>query len=80
MMSKKQTTQIKLQKDEESKAMEELIRYFSEERGEHIGNLEAMLLLQFIIEKIGPVVYNRAILDAQKYMGEKIEDLYELML
>ena len=79
-MNRKQISKINLQKEEEAKAIEDIVKYFADERKEHIGNLEAMLMLNFIIEKIGPAVYNRAILDVQKYMNEKIEDLYGLML
>jgi uncharacterized protein (DUF2164 family) len=79
-MNRKQTARIKLEKDEEAKATEDIVKYFADERNEHIGNLEAILLLEFILDKIGPAVYNRAILDVQKYMDEKLEDLYGLML
>lgn len=79
-MSRKQISQIKLEKEQEAKAIEDIVKYFADERKEHIGNLEAMLLLNFIIDKIGPAVYNRAILDVQKYMNEKVDDLYGLML
>jgi uncharacterized protein (DUF2164 family) len=79
-MGRKQVTPVKLTKEEEERAAGDIVQYFAEERKEHIGNLEAMMMLNFIIDKIGPAVYNRAILDAQKYMEEKVEDLYGLML
>ena len=79
-MNRKQTTHIKLPKEEEAKAIEDIVKYFADEREEKIGNLQAMLLLEFKLDKIGPAVYNRAVLDVQQYMNEKVEDLYGLML
>jgi uncharacterized protein (DUF2164 family) len=52
--------------------------YFYEERDEEIGDLAAMLFMEFILEKIGPEIYNEAINDCVRLMGDKIEELYGL--
>ena len=46
-------------------------RYFEENMAEPIGNLPAGLLLDFFIEEIGPVIYNRAIADAQARLSQR---------
>ena len=42
---------------------------------EPIGDLAAGLLLNFMLEEIGPVIYNRAISDAQTRLQIRLSDL-----
>lgn len=70
---------IELNREQTDGVVEEIKKYFAEEREETIGDLQARLMLNFILEKIGPTIYNQAISDMQKYMNEKIEDMYEYM-
>jgi uncharacterized protein (DUF2164 family) len=74
------TDRLELNKEQKEEAVKEIIHYFSKERDENIGNLAALLVLKFISEKIGPCYYNKGVQDAQKYMGERVEDLDGLML
>ncbi|MBP2634390.1 MAG: hypothetical protein H6Q72_297 [Firmicutes bacterium] len=69
---------IKLTKDQQKIAVEELQSYFQTEKDEEITDLSANLLLDFILKNIGPYIYNQAIKDAQHFMGEKIEELFTL--
>ena len=78
-MAKVEARKVKISKEEEKLAIEEIILFFEKEREEEIGNIESMMLLEFFMEKIGPSIYNQAIADAQKYMSNKVEDLYGLM-
>ena len=50
-------------------------RYFEENLSEPIGDLPAGLLLNFILEEIGPAIYNLAIADAQSRMEQRVQDL-----
>ena len=50
-------------------------RYFTENMDEEIGELKAMLLLEFFLKEIGPSIYNQAIQDAQAQMQERVADL-----
>lgn len=72
-------SKIILTKEQYSGAVEELKKYFACEREEPIGDLQGKLILDFILEKIGPHIYNQAIVDIQKYMNEKIEDMFGYM-
>jgi len=50
-------------------------RFLAEESDDAIGDLKALLVLDFCLKEIGPSVYNQAIADAQSYMQEKVTDL-----
>ena len=50
-------------------------RYFLEHLDEDIGDLKAGLFLDYCLKEIGPVVYNKAIADAQTYFQERTVDL-----
>lgn len=73
-------TKIELSKEEKKMAVLKIREYFNNERDESIGDLQGELILDFIIENIGPHIYNQAISDMQKYMNEKVEDMYAYML
>ncbi len=71
---------IELSKEQKKMAIDEIRIYFEKEREDQIGELAGELILDFIIEKVGPYIYNQAIMDVQKYMNEKTEDLYAFMI
>ncbi len=50
-------------------------RYLQQELDVDAGELQARLLLDFVIAEVGPAVYNQAIRDAQAYMQERVLDL-----
>lgn len=66
---------IQLPKQARADAIASIQRYFQEELPEPIGDLPAGLLLNFILEEIGPAIYNQAIADAQARMTGRVADL-----
>ncbi|HEY8909932.1 MAG TPA: DUF2164 domain-containing protein [Desulfosporosinus sp.] len=70
--------EIELSKDVRQVLLENLKRYFWSEREEELSNLGAELMLDFIVNEIGPYIYNQAIEDSYAYMNERIEDLLGL--
>ena len=68
-------TQFELTKPQRTAAIASLQRYFEEELSEPIGDLKARLLLNYILEEIGPVIYNQAISDAQTRLSARVADL-----
>lgn len=56
-------------------AIASLKRYSQENLPEPIGDLAAGLLLNFILEEIGPTIYNQAIADAQSRLQQRVADL-----
>lgn len=49
--------------------------YFRDERDETIGDLQAGFFLDFALQTIGPVVYDRAVRDAQARLRAIVDDL-----
>jgi len=42
---------------------------------EEVGDLKAMLLLEFFLKELGPAVYNQGVSDAQVVMMERVTEL-----
>jgi len=66
---------IELSKQARADAIASLQRYFEENLPEPIGDLPASLLLNYVLEEIGPVIYNQAIADAQARLQQRVSDL-----
>jgi uncharacterized protein (DUF2164 family) len=66
---------IKLSSEVQTTLQASIKRYFVEHMDEEIGDLKAGLLLDYVLKEVGPVIYNRAIADAQKYFQERTVDL-----
>jgi uncharacterized protein (DUF2164 family) len=66
---------IELSKQARADTVASIQRYFREEMPEPIGELPAGLLLNFILEEIGPAIYNKAIADAQARLLGRVSDL-----
>jgi uncharacterized protein (DUF2164 family) len=66
---------IEIPKQSRADAIASIQRYFAENMPEPLGDLPAGLLLNFFLEEVGPVVYNRAIRDAQARMQQRAADL-----
>lgn len=65
---------LELDKQQRTAAISSIQRYF-EENLDPIGDLPAGLLLNFLLEEIGPVIYNQAISDAQARLSQRVADL-----
>ncbi|MEO6995161.1 MAG: DUF2164 domain-containing protein [Lacunisphaera sp.] len=52
-----------------------LKKYFSAELEQELGDLQAQLLLDFILKEIGPIAYNQGVADAESFFRAKLEDL-----
>lgn len=66
---------IELSKQARADAIASIQRYFEENLPEPIGELPAGLLLNFFVEEVGPVIYNKAVADAQARMTQRVFDL-----
>ena len=74
---------IKLSKEERERIIPFIQNYFAEERNEDLGELAAGFVLDFVLETIGPFIYNKGIQDAQTFLRLRLteveEGLYELI-
>lgn len=70
---------IELSKEDRAQAIASIERYFEAHFEQKIGNISAGALLGFVLEEIGPSIYNRAVSDAKERMLMRVEDLeYEV--
>jgi len=70
---------IELPKEAKQTALESLQKYFEEHLEQSLGNLASGALLNFILEEIGPSIYNKGVADAQERMQARISELdYEV--
>jgi uncharacterized protein (DUF2164 family) len=73
-MPRSETT-IELPKEKQEKLQASIKRFFDEVLEEDIGDLRASLVLDFCLKEIGPTIHNKAIVDAQIFMQERVADL-----
>ena len=69
---------IELSKDKRDAMIKKIQVFFMEERSEDLGDLAALLVLDFIVDQLGREFYNQGIDDAISYMTDKVDDLYGL--
>lgn len=69
---------LKISKEKEMEMINSIQAFFLEERNEDIGDLAASIFLDFIIEKLGPEIYNQGIFDSYRYMSDRVEDLLSI--
>ncbi|MBC3872734.1 DUF2164 domain-containing protein [Undibacterium flavidum] len=56
-------------------AITSLQRYFDLNMEEKLGNLQADALLNFLLEEIGPSIYNQAVNDVQNHLQTRVQEL-----
>ena len=70
---------IELSQEDRAQAIASIERYFLDNFEQKIGNISAGALLGFVLEEIGPSIYNRGVSDAQERLLSRVEDLtYEV--
>lgn len=74
-MARKNDNRIKLSPEKKEYMLSEIKNYFFKEREEDIGDLAAVLMLDFIVEKLAPEFFNQGIYESYRYMNERLEDL-----
>lgn len=68
---------LQLDKEQEEILLDELRAYMSDELDMDIGNLPAKFLLDFIVELIGPKIYDQAISDAEPWLYDRFTGILE---
>ena len=66
---------IELAKEARATAVASIERYYLENFGEKIGNIQAAALLNFFLEEIGPSIYNRAVADVQERLIARVAEI-----
>ncbi len=66
---------IELDKDVRKEAIASIERYLRENMEEPIGNIAAGGLLGFLLEEIGPSIYNQAVADVQERLLQRVQEV-----
>ena len=66
---------IELPREVRQQAVQSIERYFDEELGQRIGNIQAGAMLNFFLQEIAPSVYNQAVRDAQEQLLGRVQEL-----
>jgi uncharacterized protein (DUF2164 family) len=74
----KKENAIKITKEQRDEMIAAIKHYFLKNREEDIGDLQAGLVLDFILEELAPEFYNQGISDSYTYMKDTIEDLLSI--
>lgn len=71
---------VKLNEENKRDMKRKIVKYFSEERGEDLGELASELVLDFFVQELAPNIYNQGVEDSYVYMKDGIEDLFALQI
>ena len=63
-----------LSEDEKDYLVEKTKAYFDEERDDQLGNMEALLLIDYFLQELGPIVSKKAVRRYKEKMEMKLED------
>jgi len=66
---------IELSREARQLAISSIERWFLENRDEKVGNITAGALLGFMLEEIGPAIYNQAVSQVQERLLERVQEL-----
>ncbi|MGH1359094.1 MAG: DUF2164 domain-containing protein [Burkholderiaceae bacterium] len=66
---------IELNKETRKAAVESIQRYFEQNMDDGIGNVAAGALLGFLLEEVGPSIYNQAVLDVQERLLARVSEV-----
>ena len=75
MRKRELLSQIKLSEKQKEKLNEEIKAFYLDERGEEIGIIEQMQILELFEKKRAPVIYNRALDDARRWYTGMMDNL-----
>ena len=66
---------IEIPKGKRTEVVASIQRYFEENMDEGISGLAAGVFLDFLLEELGPVVYNKAVFDVQEYLQSRVMEV-----
>jgi len=66
---------ITLSRDQSARLTASVRRFLSEQLDEEVGDMKARAFVDYALKEIGPLVYNQAVRDAERFMAERLGDL-----
>ncbi|MED1796186.1 DUF2164 domain-containing protein [Brevibacillus nitrificans] len=65
----------KMSREQKEYLVHQVQRFFHEQRGEELGNLETEEMIDFFWKQLGPILYNLGVQDARKLLLERFASL-----
>ena len=75
MKKREYLPQIKLSDSQKKRLNAEIKAFYLDERGEEIGMIEQMQLLDLFERKMAPVIYNKALDDAKQWFVQMMDNM-----
>ncbi len=75
MKKRERFQQIKLSDAQKKKLNAEIKAFYLDERGEEIGMIEQMQLLELFEQRLAPIIYNKALDDAKQWFSQVMENM-----
>ena len=72
-------SKIELPKEAADAAAKALSKYLKAELDVEVGGFDAVFLVDFITEHLGPHYYNQGLTDAQVVLAKKVEEISEAL-
>lgn len=66
---------LELAKEARAAAVASIERYYLENFGEKIGNIQAAALLHFFLDEIAPSIYNQAVAAVQERLIARVSEI-----
>ncbi|WP_083900138.1 DUF2164 domain-containing protein [Orenia marismortui] len=73
---------LELSREEKNRLINEIQGFFYDERGEEIGIIAGESVLDFFLEELGSLIYNKALDDSKLWFSNKLENIeidYDLL-
>lgn len=71
----KKNERIIIDKEKRFQLVGEIKAFFLDNRNEEIGDLQAELLIEMLIDKVGAAIYNQALSDALIWLKARLSDV-----
>lgn len=69
---------MKLTKDELKVVLPSVERFLTEELELPANQIQARALIDFVMQELAPIAYNRGVVDAEKFLRERTVDLLDV--
>ncbi len=74
-MKKSILNTVSLEREEREQMIEEIQHFFKEERDEELGSIAADVILDFFVDSLGKVAYNKGLSDSKYWFEKRLEEI-----
>lgn len=75
MKKRDSLAQIKLSDQQKEKLNDEIKAFYLDVRGEEIGMIQQMQLVELFEQKLAPIIYNKALDDAKRWFSQMMDNM-----